>query len=101
MPVDIEVLVTKIFGYFHIHVIHVESLKDFCDFAGQEYNQILCTANVRWLSLLPTLERVLKFTLRRSFSYVRNTVFKSIETVLSKQLELWLSCVHSQPLFFS
>jgi hypothetical protein len=60
MPVDIEVLVTKISGYFHIHTVRVERINDFCDSAGQEYKQILDYANVRWLSLLPTLETTLK-----------------------------------------
>ena len=52
MPIDIEVLVTKIFGYFHIYTVRVEHLKDFCDLVGQEYKQILGYANVRWLSWL-------------------------------------------------
>jgi hypothetical protein len=59
MPVDIEVPVKKIFGYFHIHTVRAECLKDFCDSAGQEYKQILDYANVK-LSYLPALERILK-----------------------------------------
>ena len=60
MPIDIEVLVTKIFGYFHIYTALAERLKDFFDFVVQEHKQILGYANVRRLSLLPALERILK-----------------------------------------
>jgi hypothetical protein len=34
MPVDIEALVIKIFGYFHIYTARVERLKVFCEVAG-------------------------------------------------------------------
>jgi hypothetical protein len=60
MLVDIEVLVKKIFGYFRIYRVRAERLKDFCDFARQTYKQILGYANVRRLSLIPALERILK-----------------------------------------
>ena len=63
MPIDIEVLVTKIFGYFHIYTVRVERLKDFCDFVGQQYKQILGYTNVRWLLLLSALKRILKLYL--------------------------------------
>ena len=61
LPIDVEYLLTKIFGYFHIYTyLHVERLKSFCEFVGQEYQNILRHSNVRWLSMLPALERVLK-----------------------------------------
>ncbi|CDQ72078.1 unnamed protein product [Oncorhynchus mykiss] len=60
IPLDVEYLLTKIFGYFHIFTVRVERLKSFCDFVGQEYHNILGHSDVRWLSLLPALERVLK-----------------------------------------
>jgi hypothetical protein len=60
MPVHMKVLVMNISGYFHIHMVRAELIKDFCDFAGQEYTQILGYACVRWLSLLPAFERILK-----------------------------------------
>jgi hypothetical protein len=63
MPVDIEVFVTKIFGYFHMYTVRVERLKYFCDFAG-EYKQIhiIQTYGGWWLSLLvlPTMVRILQ-----------------------------------------
>jgi hypothetical protein len=47
MSVDIKVTVTKFFEYFHIYMVHVERLKDFCDFVGQEHKQLLGYVNVR------------------------------------------------------
>jgi hypothetical protein len=82
MPVDIKVLVTKIFVYFHIYAVCVEHRKDFCDFARQEYKQILGYANVRWLSLLPALERILKIYPPLKSFFMLETVPKSIETTL-------------------
>jgi hypothetical protein len=57
-PLDIEGLVVKIFGYFHIFIVRVERLKEFCDFVGQQYKDILGYSNVRWLSLLPDVKRI-------------------------------------------
>jgi hypothetical protein len=96
MPVDIEVLVTKIFGHFHIYAVRVERLKDFCDFVGQRYKQILSYANVRWLSLLPALERILKmyYSLK---SLVRTHCPKVLKLFSeNSKTKLWLSFAHSQ-----
>lgn len=85
MPLDIKVLVTKILWVFsHIHDLYRMS-KYSRDFARQEYKQILCYPNVRGLSLLSALERVLKIYLSLKFSFsfnVRTTVPKGIGTVL-------------------
>jgi hypothetical protein len=78
MPVNIEVNVTNILGYFHIYAVRVERLKEFCDFAEQEYKQILCYANVRWLLLLPALERILKiYPLLKSF-FISETQYPKV-----------------------
>jgi hypothetical protein len=60
MPADNEVPVTKIFVYFHVDTVHVECLKDFCDFTEEAYKQRVGHVNVRRLSLLPALQRILK-----------------------------------------
>ncbi|OCT74690.1 hypothetical protein XELAEV_18033677mg [Xenopus laevis] len=59
IPLDIHGVVSKIFGYFHIFTVRVERLKGFCDFVGQEWKEVLSSSNVRWLSLLPALRRIL------------------------------------------
>lgn len=33
--INVEYLLTKIFGYFHIYTVRVERLKIFCEFVGQ------------------------------------------------------------------
>jgi hypothetical protein len=42
VPIDIEVSVTKIFGYFRKHTVRAERLIHFCEFAAQEYKRRLC-----------------------------------------------------------
>jgi hypothetical protein len=49
IPLDIEGLVVKIFGYFHIFTVRVERLNRFCDFVGLQYKDIHGYSNVRWL----------------------------------------------------
>jgi hypothetical protein len=51
-------LVVKIFGYFHTFTVTAKELKEFCDFVGQRYKDILGYSNVRWLSLLPAVRRI-------------------------------------------
>jgi hypothetical protein len=41
IPLDIEGLVVKFFGYFHTFTVTVEWLKKFCDFVGHQYEDIL------------------------------------------------------------
>ena len=102
MPIDIEVLVMKIFGYFHIYTVRVERLKDFWDFVGQEYKQILSYANVMWLSLLPALERILKLYRSLKFFFMSE---KQCPKVLkhyfeNSETELCISFAHSHGLLF-
>jgi hypothetical protein len=37
LPIDIEAIVNKIFQYFHIYMVWLEELKEFCDFINVEY----------------------------------------------------------------
>ena len=60
IPVDVEHLLRKVYGYFLIYTVRVEALKDFCDFVGEAYQTILSHSTVRWLSMLPTVERILQ-----------------------------------------
>jgi hypothetical protein len=68
IPLDTEDLVVKFFGYFHIYIQNrVEWLKEFCDFVGQQYTDILGYSNVRWLSLLPAVRRCELYPALQSF----------------------------------
>ena len=100
MPIDIEVLVTKIFGYFHIYTVRVERLKDFCDFFGQEYKQILGYAYVRWLSLLPALETILKLYWSLKSFFMSEKQCPKVLKHYFENSELWISFAHSRALLF-
>jgi len=41
LSTDIELIINKIFQYFHIYTVRIEKLKDFCDFVNIEYKNIL------------------------------------------------------------
>lgn len=59
MDMDIEALVLKIYGHFSIYTIRTEELKKFCSFVDTEYKKVLKHSKTRWLSLMPTVERIL------------------------------------------
>ena len=60
LTVCVESLVIKIYKFFHIYTVQVSKLKEVCDFADVEYQQLLQHGNTRFLSLLHALERVLE-----------------------------------------
>ena len=103
LPVDVEYLLQKIYGYFHIYTVRVEALKDFCDFVGEAYQTILSHSNVRWLSMLPAVERILQmYAPLKSY-------FLSLDkcpTVLRKLFDdpltkLWMTFAHANLTLFS
>jgi hypothetical protein len=59
LSIDVEAIVNKTFQYFHIYTVRVEEVKKFCDFVDVEYKQILGDAKTRWLSLQPSITRVI------------------------------------------
>ena len=60
LPVDLEVVLIKIFGYFQHYTVRVTKLKEFCESIDVEYKNVLSYCGTRWLSLLPSLERILQ-----------------------------------------
>eukprot|EP00079_Xenopus_tropicalis_P010275 XP_002934983.2 PREDICTED: uncharacterized protein LOC100492546 isoform X1 [Xenopus tropicalis] len=60
IPLDIQGMVTKIFGFFHVFSVRAECLKEFCEFTSQQWKEIQSYSNVRCLSLLPFLGKVLQ-----------------------------------------
>jgi hypothetical protein len=96
MPVDIKVLVMKIFGYFHIYMIRV-------DFAGQEYKKILGYVNASWLSLLPALKnKILKIHPSLKFFFISETQLPKILKLFleNSETELLLSFAYLQASLF-
>jgi hypothetical protein len=70
LPIDLQLIINKIFPHFHIYSVRVEELKLFCEFTETEYKTVLgqisnfkllfisvdpCHSETRWLSLLPTV----------------------------------------------
>uniref|UniRef100_A0A674CR22 DUF4371 domain-containing protein n=1 Tax=Salmo trutta TaxID=8032 RepID=A0A674CR22_SALTR len=103
IPLDVEYLLTKIFGYFNIFTVRVERPKSFYEFVGQEYHNILGHSNVRWLSMLPALERVLKmYVSLKSFFLSEDKSLVVQRTMFEDPLtELWLAFVHGNLTVFS
>lgn len=59
LPIDVDVLIFKIYNYFSIYSVRTEQLKDFCDFIDTEYKQLLYHSKTRWLSLFPAIDRLI------------------------------------------
>ena len=47
LPIDIESIIVKIYSYFHVYIVRVETLKDFCNFVDNEYRQVLGYSKTR------------------------------------------------------
>ena len=102
LPVCVESLV-KIYKYFHIYTVRVTELKNFCNFVEIEYQRILQHGNIRFLSLLPALQRILEM-----FEGLKS-YFNSQEgcpTLIKKCFEeptqeLYLIFVHGQLKYFN
>jgi len=59
LPTDIELIINKIFQYFHMYTVRIEKLKDFYDFVNIEYKNILESVKTRWLSLQSAVSRII------------------------------------------
>lgn len=102
IPVDVESTLSKIFGYFHIITVRVERLKSFCEYVGQEYQNILGYSNVRWLSMLPALERILQlYESLKSFSLSEEKCLVLLHKIFENPCtELWLAFIHASMTLF-
>ena len=59
LPIDIEIVIGKIFQYFKNYTVRTERLKEFCEFCEVEYLRVKGYSSTRWLALLPAIERLL------------------------------------------
>lgn len=60
LPIDVEVIVVKIFKHFYIYTVRVAQLKSFCEEVDVEYKKMLSFSKTRFLSLMPAVERILR-----------------------------------------
>ncbi|GBN79137.1 hypothetical protein AVEN_267869-1 [Araneus ventricosus] len=60
LPIDIEALLVKIYKYFHIYTIRVIKVNNFCEYAEIQYRKIIQHGNIRFLLMMPALERILQ-----------------------------------------
>jgi hypothetical protein len=82
----------------------VERLKEFCDFVGQQYKDILGYSNVRWLSPLPAVRRMCElYPALQSFFMSEEkcpVLLKKKKLFSGPCSQLWLNFVNSTlPLF--
>jgi hypothetical protein len=95
---DVEQIVMKIFGHFSIYTVRIESLKNFCGFLDVEYHKLLSHSKTRWLSLFPSVERILKlFEPLKSFFLSTEKAPKTILDFFNNPLsESYFWFIHSQ-----
>lgn len=102
LPVCVESVVQKIYSYFHIYTVREASLIEFCDFVEIEYSKVLGFSRTRWLSLLPSIERVLKlYPALKSYFESQSRCPTVIKQFFDDPLsEVWLNFVHTQAAIF-
>ena len=59
MSIDVESIIYKTNQYFCIYTVRTEELKDYCDFVDVEYQKLLSHCITRWLSLYPSISRMI------------------------------------------
>ncbi|KAL4126106.1 hypothetical protein QTP88_010335 [Uroleucon formosanum] len=98
LPIDIESIVCKIFGFFHIYTVRVENLKEFCDFADVQYKDLLSHSKTRWLSLFPAIERIISiYNGLKSYFLSQNTCPNALKIFFENESSLlWLKFLSSQ-----
>jgi len=60
LDVDVETIVTSIYGHFSISANRCTQLQEFFEFVDTEYHDILRHVATRWLSLSPAISRLLE-----------------------------------------
>jgi hypothetical protein len=98
LPIDVEAIVNKIFQYFHIYMVQVEELKEFCDFTDAEYKQILGSVKTRWLSLQPAITRVISvFPTLKSYLFSQEKCPMTLAKMFNDPVSLvWIYFLESQ-----
>jgi hypothetical protein len=98
LPIDIECFAVKVCKYFNIYTVIFEELKNFCDFAGNNYAKLLEHGNTRFLSLGPSIDRILSMLdgLRSYFLSQEKCPVILQKLFEDPCLKLWLSFARDQ-----
>jgi hypothetical protein len=98
LPIDVEAIVNEIFLYFHICMVWVEELKEFCDFVVVEYKKILGSVQTRWLSLQPAITRVISmFPILKSYFLSKEKCPMMLKKMFNDPVSLvWIYFLESQ-----
>lgn len=102
LPIDVEVIISKIYSHFYIYTVRTTELKDFCDDVEITYKKLLGYSKTRWLALLPGVERVLMmFPALQSYFLSQDKSPVILHNFFSNPCsELWLKFVHHQASIF-
>lgn len=102
LPIDIEVILVKIYSHFYIYTIRVEEFKEFCDEAEVQYKKLLGYSKTCWLTLLPALDRILQlFNPLKSYFLNLEKCPTILKNFFNETLaEEWLLFIHNQASIF-
>ena len=100
LPIDIEYFAVKVYKYmdFYIYSVRVEELESFWEFAGNNYNKLLQHRNTKFLSLGPSIKRILSMVdgLRAYFLSQEKRLVMLRNIFQNPCLKLWLSFAKDQ-----
>ena len=92
MTIDVESIIDKTNQYFCTYTVRTEELKDYCNFVDTEYRKLLSHSVTRWLSLYPSLSRMLQMYL---VFHVIQQATNCFETILWSPFEWTILETHA------
>jgi hypothetical protein len=100
---DVEHIVTKIYSYFYLYTVRVETLKNICEEAEMQYKRMLGYSKTRWLALSPAVERILQMYSPLKYYFLSQEKCPAVlHAFFSNECsELWLKFVHVQASIFN
>lgn len=103
LPADVENITAKIYSYFYIYTVRVESLKDFCESAEIEYKRILGYSKTRWLALLSAVQNILKiYEPLKSYFLSQDRCPRILQPFFENDTsQIWLQFIHNQATLFN
>ncbi|CAM2113191.1 unnamed protein product [Caretta caretta] len=88
MNVDIENIIFKIYQYFHVYTVRTKRLKEYCEFVDVEYRKLLSHSKTRWLSLFPSITRVIQMWITLSETPNWSDVEPCIKYLIDKGVQI-------------